>query len=258
MKTKIKINPSYQHIRSLIEQIPYSFDNLGNLIFSERNQVRIIENDAIKIAVKSYHRPSFLKSCLFLFKKSKARKAYENALILTRKNIQTPFPIAYIECYQSGILINSYFISLYVEYPPLKDTLLLPSKESYEALIEFARFTYRLHQTGICHLDYHLKNVLLMRTPNGYDFCLIDNNRIKYGRVSKQMAMKSLDRIYLPVEKYGFFAGEYARLSENDEIRTLQGILFYHQIVVHNRKLKRALKSICKEKVCLDASPSHA
>jgi tRNA A-37 threonylcarbamoyl transferase component Bud32 len=106
---------------------------------------------------------------------------------------------------------ESYFVSLYINCKPTKELFSLPIDECKPALAEFAKFTYRLHKLGIFHGDYGLNNVLYSEAPGGYNFCLIDNNRMRFRMYSQKRAMKNLSRIHLSLEQYAVLASEYAK-----------------------------------------------
>jgi hypothetical protein len=44
----------------------------------------------------------------------------------------------------------------------------------------FTRFTYNLHQKGVNFLDHSPGNTLIVKIDGGYDFYLVDLNRMKF------------------------------------------------------------------------------
>ena len=50
------------------------------------------------------------------FRKSKASRAYENAVRISQLGFDTPAPIAYLETYTNGLLHDTYFVSLQCPY----------------------------------------------------------------------------------------------------------------------------------------------
>jgi len=247
MKTKVIIHPNYNHLSSFINRLPYEFASSGHLLFYGRNELRVFTVEGLRVVVKSYNKLTLANRYIYgLFRKSKGQRAYENALLLQSYRISTPDPIAYIDCYRNGRLVKNYFISLFVSMPQLSQTLSLPLNENYNLLIDFARFTFNLHAIGIFHGDYQLKNILCIKTGVSYDFFLIDNNRFKLQKNTKHRAMRSLERLYLPIEKYAVFAAEYARLANKNEIETIQSMLLHHQILQAFRKTKKQIKQWLK------------
>lgn len=243
MNTKVTINPNYDHLSSFINRLPNEFASSGHLLFYGRNELRVFTVDGLRIVVKSYNKLTLANRYIYgLFRKSKGQRAYENALLLQNYQISTPDPIAFIDCYRNGRLVKNYFISLFVSMPQLGQALGLPLSENYNLLVDFARFTFNLHEIGIFHGDYQQNNILCAKTDKGYDFILIDNNRFKLQKKTKHRAMRNLERLYLPIEKYAVFAAEYARLANENEIQTIQSMLLHHQILLAFQKTKKQIK----------------
>ena len=247
MNVKVTVNPNYDHLSSFLNRLPNEFPSAGHLLFDGRNELRLFTVNDLKIVVKSYNKLTIANRYIYgLFRKSKAQRAYENALVLQRYQILTPGPVAYIDCYRNGRLCKNYFVSLYVGLPQLTEKLSLPLSENYNLLVDFARFTFKLHKIGIFHGDYQQNNILCMKTDQGYDFFLIDNNRFKLQKSTNHRAMRNLERLYLPIEKYAVFAAEYARLAKEDEIQTIQSMLLHHQILLAFRRIKKQIKQWIK------------
>lgn len=249
MKTKKAINPSFYLAFPEIIGTIAQFNQIRSTIKSDRNVVKVSNIKGVPVVIKYFKRITLTNRIIYgLFRKSKAQRAYENAGFLDYKRITTPMAVAYVDFYRFNLLQESYFISLYVNCKSSEELFHKPIEESQTALKEFARFTYRLHKSGIFHADYSPGNVLYSETPNGYEFCLIDNNRMRIRKYSRKRAIRNLRRINLPLDKYAIFAMEYARLEQSDAHNTAQRMLFYMQArktwLNFKRNLKQQLKKI--------------
>lgn len=97
---KIKINPKYEEMRSFIERIPDVFEKEGRVIYTGRNLIKVMEvPDGTVINVKRYHAPKGPNRLIYSLgiRKPKGERAFEYPMILEKKGIGTPTPIALIE-----------------------------------------------------------------------------------------------------------------------------------------------------------------
>ena len=97
---KIKINPKYEEMRSFIERIPDVFEKEGRVIYTGRNLIKVMEApDGTLINVKRYHVPKGPNSLVYSLdiRKPKGERAFEYPMILEKKGIGPPAPIALIE-----------------------------------------------------------------------------------------------------------------------------------------------------------------
>lgn len=247
MKIHKAIYPSFRlEYRDVLHEIS-RFDHMQSVLKDDRNVVKVSNIKGIPVVIKSFKRISVINRIVYsFFRRSKAQRAYENAEFLTNNGITTPLPVAFVDLYRHKLLHKSYFISLYVKCESSEGLLHLPLDQSREPLRAFAAFTYKLHKQGIFHADFSPGNVLYSKTPDGYDFCLIDNNRMRFRKYNRKRALRNLRRINLPLDRYAVFAMEYARLEHSDAINTAQRMLFYHQVrknwVAARKSLKRYLK----------------
>ena len=113
---KIKINPKYEEMRSFIERIPDVFEKEGRVIYTGRNLIKVMEApDGTIINVKRYHVPKGPNSLVYSLgiRKPKGERAFEYPMILEKKGIGTPAPIALIEERNAiGLLGYTYLITL--------------------------------------------------------------------------------------------------------------------------------------------------
>lgn len=219
-------NLSFDEILKVIDE----FDNIGSAIKKGRNVVKVAKIGDVPVVIKSFERIMWFNRIIYcLFRKSKAQRAYENAVFLIENDILTPLPVAFVDFHHNSMLRRSYFISLYVDCKSSDPLFNLPIEQSRDALVDFAKFTYKLHCLGLYHGDYSPGNVLYSSTPNGFEFYLIDNNRIKFKKYSKRDALRNMSRIILPLDRYAVFVMEYSRLSNLDVFDTAKKLLTYMQ-----------------------------
>lgn len=246
MKTEIFVHSAFSHLGNFIQQIPGNFAHLGDEIYVGRNDVRLIGLDGLILTIKYFKRMTLANRYVFsTVRKSKARRAFEYSDRLLKKGITSPQPVAYINCYKYGMLYRCYYVSLYSNYMPVKEFLVLPVSESVEALKAFARFIYRVHKSGVFHKDLTIRNVLFSFVDNQYDFCLIDNNRMRFYPYTFKRAMSNLKRLVLPVETIGIIAAEYAREAAENDVKTLNALVFvrwrFHIRMVLKKWIKKPL-----------------
>lgn len=244
---ELTIHSDFSMHSLFIESLPYRFEQLGIRLHNDRNEVRKIQSGGVSFVVKYYRRITWANRFIYrFFCKSKARRSYENALYLQKKGIPTPFPVAYINCYQGLFLTRSYYISVYIEALSLSEVFSRVFPEKQRLVKDFARFTYRLHTLGIFHQDYHLKNILHEVESSKNQFYLIDINRMKFHSPTPRKSMRNLARLHLSFEEQSLFSKEYAFQSDVNPHRIFSGIFYYRQIKKRLNTLKRKVKSLFK------------
>src|SRR5687767_7621393 len=113
---KLFINPEYEHLRPLLEYLHRDFDQTGVLLHKDRNILRKATLGGSEVVIKSYRKHTLANRVIYKWlRPTKAKRAYDHAFYLLNNNINTPKPIAYIECYNSVYLTASYCIT---EYAP--------------------------------------------------------------------------------------------------------------------------------------------
>ena len=178
------------------------------------------------------------------FRKSKARRAYENALMLLDKGFETPMPIAYLEIQENGLLIDSYFISLHCPYTRLfrefADGSAINGRE--EIIQEFGVLLARLHEATIFHLDLSPGNVLFDKLSDGYHFSLVDLNRMKFKKIHMKDGCRNFERLRGCDDFFKLLARTYALERGYDEDTCIKLVLKAHQKSLLHFKRKRLLK----------------
>lgn len=225
MKRKIIVNPKFEGIRDYVESIPEIFETRGETIYHKRNQIKVMTApDGTKVNVKRYQVPRGVNRYVYSLgiRKPKGERAYIYPQRLLAKGIETPEPIAYIEERHGGILGYSYFVSVQSSYGHTMYELGNANEGEYEETAKaFARFTARMHDSGILHLDYSPGNILFDREPDGtYRFSLVDTNRMYFGPVDMKKGLAAFKRIWGPKRFFIMVVREYASVRGFDADRS--------------------------------------
>lgn len=202
------VSPQYQHLDSWLQQLPQLFaSNQGTLLYDGRNQIRMFEVDGEKVVAKRYKRHDIFKMLVYtFFRKSKARRAYENAVELKSRGFSTPQEVAYMEKRFAGLIRQVYYVCAYTDWQPIKPCLI--EQEPFdETLAEaYAHFVAMLHESGVLHRDLNPTNVLYQKKGDRYEFELIDINRMQFfdGPVPQAECMENLTLFWWlsPVYRY--------------------------------------------------------
>lgn len=215
MNIRIVIDPKWEYLNDFIHSIPITFDASGVVIYDERNKIRLFDTPAGSVVVKSYAVPHLVNRIVYgNFRKSKARRAYEYGKEIIACGFDTPEPVAYIETVHGALFGRSYFVSLPSRYSrdfrEISD--FPPTPQTERILVDFARFTARLHDNRILHEDYTPGNIRFGAGEGnpGFGFELIDTNRMKFCDVSMETACRNMADLYIIDEQYRLLARSYA------------------------------------------------
>ena len=254
MSVKYNISSKYSYLKEEILNIKKNFPSNGESIKSGRNHLKIIDLDNKKFVVKSFQKPTAIKSYTYgnIFP-SKAKRSFDYANILLSKGIHTPAPVAYIEHYKRLQFQESFYISEYYPYDYDLSVLFIersdhktPFNDNKILWMAFMKFTLELHQQGIDHLDYTRRNVLITKQGSEYSFSIVDLNRIDFKSLSLRDRMKSLSRITSDSNLVKTIAKNYSAYSDYDYDKCLHLLQYFvreHQKYWYRKKqLKRMLK----------------
>jgi serine/threonine protein kinase len=213
-----------------------------------RDRLKIIKLDGIKTVVKSFKVPHIFNRIVYtFFRKSKAYKSYHNALRLQELGISTPQPIALIEFFESGLLAESYFISEFFDYDfTIRTPLLEPLEDRKAIFTAFAAYTYDLHQAGVWHLDYSPGNILIKRIEEGYQFSIVDINRMVFRDISPLEGCENFNKLWAFDDELEIMGREYARLSGLDESTTIAEMKHHNDANKRVKNFKKRLKRVLK------------
>lgn len=242
-KIEKKLHASFGFLKSFLDTIPHAFEEHPVIIKNHPNVVKLFKVADVQLVVKRYKKQRLINRILnSLLRQSKAQRAYENALKLEELGVITPLPVGYVDVYSGILLKHSYFVSLYVRCKSVKNFLSAPSPDKTKRVKDFARFSYNIHKKGIYHNDYSLQNVLYFPTPEGYDFCLIDINRMRFKKYSRSRAMHNLRRLDLPLDVIVYLLMEYAHMDQSDAFKATGRFLFYKRCRSLLSTMKRRIK----------------
>ena len=254
MSMKYNISPKYSSLKEVILDIKKNFSSTGESIKSGRNHLKIIDLDNKKFVVKSFKKPTAIKSYTYgnIFP-SKAKRSFDYANILLSKGIHTPEPVAYIDYYKGLQFQESFYISEYYPYDYDLSVLFtergdnkIPFHDSEVLWTAVMKFTVELHRQGVNHLDYTRRNVLITQQGSEYSFSIVDLNRIDFKSLSLRDRMKSLSRITSDSDLVKMIAKHYSTSSDYDYDKCLHLLQYFvreHQKYWDTKKqLKRMLK----------------
>ncbi len=248
MQFKCDFQPQYAHLEKSFGNIRSIFTRDNHTIHKARNELKIIELDGVKTVVKSFKVPHLFNRIVYtFFRRSKGYKSYHNALRLRSLGISTPEPIALIEFFSAGLLADSYFICLHFDYDfTIRTPLLEPLADREAIFTAFAAYTYDLHQKGVWHLDYSPGNILIKRTESGYQFSIVDINRMEFRDICPLDGCENFNKLWASDEELEIMGREYARLSGLDETLTIAEMKRHNDENKRTKNFKKRLKRVLK------------
>lgn len=240
MKAKIVINPKYNFLTAYINQIPDRFESLTEVLYKDRNVIKVDHVSNVKLVIKSFHRNYLSNRIRYtFFHPSKAKRAYNNGLELIGRGFLTPEPVAFIERFEYGLLSQSFFICLRTDFTKLEYHF---TSGGEQLMKDLAAFTFNLHKSGIYHLDYSNGNILCKKEGDHYLFSLVDNNRMMFGSFSYKRRLKNFRLLGLSHDHLTIVATEYARLENRNPEEAVEYIVRSERRHSERRKLRKKLK----------------
>ena len=215
-----RIHPKYNHplfIKAITDCSQLSKDPSYQILFDGRNRVGLV-NLSLKhgltsdIVIKEFRIQGVgkLKS---VFLPSKAFKSWYRGMALVEREIDTPFPVAFLEKRKSIFLDQSFYLSEMVrDVEEIRYLFLkLHNEELQELLGALAQHLSFCHDKGIFHRDLSDGNILVKKhQTKKYSFDLIDTNRIQIKRrLSLLRRIKNLIRLGIPPLYQKFFLEQY-------------------------------------------------
>lgn len=247
---KTVINPKYTFIEPYIDAIARGEYTPSKVFCRQRNVVELVEIDGHPYVVKRYKKLGPIRGMVYsFFRKSKAERAYSNALRLIGCGFDTPTPVAYILINRMGFLNEAIFISEYSPLPSVHSVFYEGEEDKekrYQMAHALSKFTVKLHNQGIIPLDFNTSNILFRLDSEGkYHFTLIDINRMYFGKApGVHKAMRSFFQL-------GTYPHDYLGLLEpycwDRHIKfedALYQVLLYRRHADRLKRLKTALKKL--------------
>ena len=246
----IEISPDYPDISFELADFESNFQHINNVIQDGRNTIKQTQLGTTNVVIKSFKRPGSLQGFIYkFFRKSKARRSYEYALELLRKNISTPKPVAFVEVFNNNRLLQSYYVSELFRYDfRIRDVVENKVSDKDAILKKFVSFTYNMHQQHILHLDHSTGNTLIKRKGDDYELCVVDINRLKFGKVSKKKGVGNLNKVSHDSETVKTLADTYALYADLPVKLSREwldsAIQDYRAYLDRKRKIKEISKTI--------------
>ncbi|MEW7292726.1 lipopolysaccharide kinase InaA family protein [Aquimarina sp. 2304DJ70-9] len=229
-------------IRNAIDNFEAYEDILGE---AERNVIKIVTINDKKYTIKSFKVPNIINQVAYrFFRKSKAERSFSYANKLLKLGINTPFPVAY-DLYMSSFLFKrSYYVSDLVDcdltYRELTTDFSIPDYD--KILRAFTRFTFKLHEKGINFLDHSPGNTLIKREGDGYEFYLVDLNRMQFGEMDFNTRIKNFVKLTIHESMVKTMSNEYAKCTGEDEKKIFDLMWKYTREFQHRFYRKIRLK----------------
>lgn len=246
MRENFVIHPNYLHIATKLRDVLHNFSEKGEYVTrGERNIIKSVHIEGVSVNIKKFKNPNAFQSLVYEFiRKSKAKRSFEYASKLIGFELNTPFPIAYLEVFSGG-LKESFYVSEHMDYDfDFRELIHNPRFEKRnEILRQFTQFTFKLHENEVNFLDHSPGNTLILdKGDNEYEFLLIDLNRMRFEPMDFEKRMHNFRRLWLSKTMIKVMAAEYAKLYGKTYEETYSLMLKYSrqfQKKVNSKKLRR-------------------
>tara|TARA_R110002012_G_scaffold59331_13_gene154955 strand:+ start:597 stop:1358 length:762 start_codon:yes stop_codon:yes gene_type:complete len=247
---KIVVDKSHKNSLIELQALLENFEQQGRMLSDgSRNQIKIFQLDRDEVAIKAFKVPNLINKVAYKFlRKSKAQRSFEYAQQLLSKGVLTPKPIAYAT--EESVLFfgKSFYIcenlNADLTYRKLIEDENYPNRT--EILKAFTQFTFRMHEQGIHFLDHSPGNTLIVKREKGYDFYLVDLNRMEFGDLDFETRMRNFSRLTPHKEMIDIMATEYAALGGYDLLKTKSSMWSYTTEFQQKFYRKKALKKKLK------------
>ncbi len=237
---KYKINNN--NFKDFTINIKEYFSNSFNSIHKARNEIKIVDFKNKELVIKAFKVPNIINKIIYtFFRDSKAKKSYKNSIKIIN---YVPNPISYIEFYKFGLLNDSYFVSENFKYDfTIREPLLDKNFTDKEKIFkQFAKFTFKLHENDILHLDYSPGNILIKKEGSNYIFKIVDINRMQFKDLSLEERLKNFAKLWAKDEDLKIIIKEYAKIANKDEQKCINIAFKYSQAHKDKKNIKKILK----------------
>lgn len=216
-------HPSYDTLKTDLLAAARDFDQLGTVLQDSRNTVKVITINGERFNFKRFKVPNLLNRIVYrFFRKSKAQRSFEYAQRLLNNGIGTPQPVAYFQEYNTIGLGSSFYISKQLDadftFRDLIQDDTIADKE--KVLRAYTRFLFNMHESGIYFLDNSLGNTLISVTAQGYEFALVDLNRMKFYDIPWDDRILNFARLSPVKWPFEIMGDEYSTLSRKRNPQT--------------------------------------
>ncbi len=232
-------SPDYQ---TLADDIEDYFNNSNIILQNARNTIKEIEFKGQKLVVKSFKKPILINRFIYTYlRKSKAERAYDFAL---KTHKFTPKAIACVRYYPLFLLTKSYFICEKFDFDFDMQAPLFNFELANRALIfqKFSEFIFELHANQIVHQDLSPGNILIKQTKQGYEFRIIDINRMVFKTLSNKQKAKNFNKLWADDSDLAIILSHYADLAGLDKASFVKLGIAYNQANKNAKIRKRKIK----------------
>jgi len=249
---RVCIAEPYRDCRAQIGELPERLEREGVTLHSGRNLIKRLglvgpDGESIEVAVKAFAVPARVRGFAYAnLRPSKARRCMINAQRLVELGIGTPEPVACIEHESHWCLRRSYYVCRY--WPNDRDlTALLyhgvPPGADAPALLEaLAQFTVAQHDRGVLHLDYNPGNILVRSEGDGFEFALVDLNRLRFRHLDIGDRARGLAPLTTQNDCLRIIGRRYAGLCDADPERFCARFeAAQRRFAARRRRMKKAL-----------------
>ncbi len=244
------IKETYHSFKLELDSLIKKFDDSGKQLKAARNTIKLFTlSNSETINIKSFKIPNIFNQIIYtFFRKSKAERSYEYANKLIELGVGTPEPIGYYKFNVLFLFKRSFYISKQLEcdltYRELTTDLSYPDHENI--LRAFVRFTNNLHEKGIHFLDHSPGNTLIKKTSSGYEFYLVDLNRMKFEFIDLKTRVANFSRLAKDKAIIKIMSDEYAKCNNLDANTTFNMMLTatndFHYKFERKKRIKKLFK----------------
>ena len=240
-----EINPDYDELKPLIENIEEHFQESSEVLYDQRNVIRVVNYEGKEYVVKAFKVPNIINRFAYRFiRPSKAKRSYLYSLKIGKE--LSPEPVAYIEETENLLLAKSYYISTYFKYDHTIHEVLIDKKlnDREKVLQEFADFTHKLHELEILHHDYSHGNILIKKADDktGYEFKIIDINRMQFKKLDLKTRLENFARIKADDNDMDIIITQYAKRMDMPVESLLKDAKFYRDDFYEKRARNHKLR----------------
>lgn len=242
----------YSSHQEEIKAIIANFDAEGKTIYGgSRNTLKTVQlKNGQTINIKAFKVPNAVNRLAYQFlRKSKAERSFLYANRLLEKGIGTPQPVAYFEEDTKMAFGRSFYVSEHLDYDLTYRNLVkedIPLANWGKILKEFTGFTYDLHEADIEFLDHSPGNTLIQIHKDGYEFYLVDLNRMNFKEMSWDDRLKNFAKLTPREDMVEIMAREYAQLCKADPELTFRQMWEYTQAFQERFHRKKRMKKKLK------------
>ncbi|MGB7785183.1 MAG: lipopolysaccharide kinase InaA family protein [Salinimicrobium sp.] len=246
----IIIDENFSSHRKEIIHALNNFEQKGRKISpGKRNTIKAIPIGGKELNIKAFKVPNIVNKIAYrFFRKSKAERSYKYAHELLERGIKTPAPIAYAEEVTGKFFLKSFYISEHLDFDLSFRDLDLKKEGHEDILRAFTRFTFELHEKNIEFLDHSPGNTLIKVKEMGYDFYLVDLNRMSFKKLSRTERLRNFERLSREKKVYEIMADEYAKQIKAAPSEVFDQMWEYNQNFFGNRHKKEMLKKKLRRK----------